>query len=288
MLAILGTGVQARSHARAFSGIRDWDEIRVAGRDRAKARGAGRRDRRNARPRSRRRCAAPTSSRRRRTAAEPVVLLDWVAPGTHVGSVGFAAPGFELDPALVRAATIVVESRDSSFAPSPAGAPELAGIEPESVAELGEIVAGTQARPHEPGRDYAVQVGRRRRAGPRRSGTRAQPRPGSGESDSRSSWRRFTHEHERVQPRPRRRHRLRDRDRRARPRGRLSCATAASTSRSSSGTFRSSRCGGCSSTSRSSRACRRRTASSRFAPAATCPTSRRCSRSSAAAGSSGS
>ncbi|HYA09156.1 MAG TPA: hypothetical protein VEG24_06165, partial [Gaiellaceae bacterium] len=63
----------------------------------------------------------------------------------------FAAPGSELDPELVRAATIVVESRGSSFAPPPAGAPELAGIEPQSVAELGEIVAG--ARPGRTSRD---------------------------------------------------------------------------------------------------------------------------------------
>jgi len=150
VLAILGTGVQARSHARAFSGIRDWDEIRVAGRDRAKAeelaaeigataasfeeavRGAD--------------VVAATTH-----AAEPVVLLDWVSPGTHVGSVGFAAPGFELDPELLRAATIVVESRASAFAPSPAGAPELDGIEPESVAELGEIVAGTRPGRTSPG-----------------------------------------------------------------------------------------------------------------------------------------
>src|SRR5438067_12718559 len=37
VLAILGTGVQARSHARAFARLRDWAEIRVAGRDRTKA-----------------------------------------------------------------------------------------------------------------------------------------------------------------------------------------------------------------------------------------------------------
>ena len=150
VLAIIGTGVQARSHARAFSGLRAWEEIRVAGRDREKAEELA--DEIGARATSFEEAvrgadvvAATTHS------AEPVVLLDWVAPGAHVGSVGFAAPGFELDPALVRAATIVVESRGSSFAPSPAGAPELAGIDPESVAELGEIVAGT--RPGRTSRD---------------------------------------------------------------------------------------------------------------------------------------
>ncbi len=150
VLAIIGTGVQARSHARAFSGLRAWEEIRVAGRDREKAEELA--DEIGARATSFEEAvrgadvvAATTHS------AEPVVLFDWVAPGAHVGSVGFAAPGFELDPALVRAATIVVESRGSSFAPSPAGAPELAGIDPESVAELGEIVAGT--RPGRTSRD---------------------------------------------------------------------------------------------------------------------------------------
>ena len=37
MLAILGTGVQARSHARAVTRVRAFEELRVAGRDRAKA-----------------------------------------------------------------------------------------------------------------------------------------------------------------------------------------------------------------------------------------------------------
>src|SRR5262249_60246613 len=37
VLAILGTGAQARAHVAAFARIRDWDEIRVAGRDPAKA-----------------------------------------------------------------------------------------------------------------------------------------------------------------------------------------------------------------------------------------------------------
>src|SRR5438067_1532862 len=139
VLAIIGTGVQARTHARAFASVREWKEIRVAGRDPAKAevlaaelgatpasfedaiRGAGV-------------VAAATHS------AEPVVRAEWVAPGTHVSSVGYNAPGSELDPQLVRAATIVVESRDSSFAPPPGGAPELVNIDRASVAELGELV----------------------------------------------------------------------------------------------------------------------------------------------------
>ena len=37
VLAILGTGVQAHAAARAYAGVRDWDEIRIAGRHPAKA-----------------------------------------------------------------------------------------------------------------------------------------------------------------------------------------------------------------------------------------------------------
>ena len=150
VLAILGTGVQAHAHARAFAGVRDWTEIRVAGRDRAKAeelaaeigaravsfeeavRGAD--------------VVAATSH-----SAEPLVRLEWVAPGAHVGSVGLNAAGSELDPALVGAATLVVESRPSAFAPPPGGAPELAGVDPVSAAELGEIVLGTRPGRTTPG-----------------------------------------------------------------------------------------------------------------------------------------
>src|SRR2546430_17165069 len=37
VLAILGSGVHARSHARAFAGVREWTEGRIVARDRAKA-----------------------------------------------------------------------------------------------------------------------------------------------------------------------------------------------------------------------------------------------------------
>jgi len=143
ILAIIGTGVQARTHARAFAPVRDWAEIRIAGRDPDKtaalaaelgARATSFEDA----VRGADVVAAATHS------AEPVVHAEWVAPGTHVSSVGYNAPGSELDPELVRAATIVVESRDSSFAPPPGGAPELAGVDPASVAELGELVNGTR------------------------------------------------------------------------------------------------------------------------------------------------
>ncbi len=143
VLAIVGTGVQARSHARALTRVREFDEIRVAGRDEAKA--AALADEVGGRAagsyedaiRGADVVAATTH------AVEPVVRREWLEPGVHVNSVGLNPAGRELDEATVADALLVVESRDSALAPPPAGAPELVGIDPACVhAELGELVAG--------------------------------------------------------------------------------------------------------------------------------------------------
>jgi ornithine cyclodeaminase/alanine dehydrogenase-like protein (mu-crystallin family) len=153
VLAILGAGVQARSHARLFASVRDWAEIRVAARDAAKAEALAAELGATCAPsfeeavRDADVVAATTHS------AEPVVRAEWVRPGTHVSSVGYNAPGSELDPELVRIATIFVEYRGSTFSPPPGGAPELAAVDPASVTELGELVAGTKS-----GRRNAAEI----------------------------------------------------------------------------------------------------------------------------------
>jgi ornithine cyclodeaminase/alanine dehydrogenase-like protein (mu-crystallin family) len=127
VLAILGTGVQSRSAQEMFPRARDFAEVRVAGRGEFEeaVRGADV-------------VHATTAS------PEPVVRFDWLSPGAHVSSVGYGAGGSELDPAIVeRADVVVVEQRDSAFAPLPAGAPELAPRGRDGVVELGEIVSGT-------------------------------------------------------------------------------------------------------------------------------------------------
>jgi ornithine cyclodeaminase/alanine dehydrogenase-like protein (mu-crystallin family) len=144
-LAILGTGAQARAHVAAFSRIRDWDEIRIAGRDASKAEqlaaevGATAAASFEEAVRGADVVAAATHS------PEPVVMREWLSPGAHVSSVGYPGYGSELDPAIVWDATLVVETRDA-LAPPPAGAPELQGLDDSAVhAELGELVAGTRS-----------------------------------------------------------------------------------------------------------------------------------------------
>ena len=127
VLAILGTGVQSRSAQEMFPRARGFAEIRVAGRGEFEdaVRGADV-------------VHATTAS------PEPVVRFEWLSQGTHVGSVGYGAGGSELDPAIVEQADlVVVEQRDSAFAPLPAGAPELQPRGRDRVVELGEVIAGT-------------------------------------------------------------------------------------------------------------------------------------------------
>jgi len=127
VLAILGTGVQSQSAQEMFPRAREFAEVRVAGRGEFEdaVRGAD--------------VVHATTA-----APEPVVRLEWLSPGAHVSSVGYGAGGSELDPAIVEQAdVVVVEQRDSAFAPLPAGAPELDPRGRDGVVELGEVIAGT-------------------------------------------------------------------------------------------------------------------------------------------------
>jgi len=153
IIAILGTGAQARAHVHAFAGVRDWSEIRIAGRDAAKARalaaelGATAAGSFEEAVRGADVVAATTHSR------EPVVWRDWLSPGAHVSSVGANQSGGEVDPAIVADSTLVVETR-AALAPPPAGAVELAGLDDSAVhAELGELVSGAR-----PGRTTPVET----------------------------------------------------------------------------------------------------------------------------------
>jgi alanine dehydrogenase len=156
VLALLGTGVQARSHARALTRVRAFTEIRVAGRDRARAEALAAEIGPPARAagsyeeaiRGADVVAATTH------AIDPIVRREWLSPGVHVNSVGLNPAGREVDEQTVADALLVVESRQSALAPPPAGAPELVGIYAADVhAELGELVAGTR-----PGRGSRDQI----------------------------------------------------------------------------------------------------------------------------------
>jgi alanine dehydrogenase len=153
---LIGTGVQARSHARALPRVRRFVDIRVAGRDQTKAAALAEEIGPPARAvdsyeeaiRGADVVAATTHAK------EPVVRREWLSPGTHVTSVGVNPNGRELDAATVADSLLVVESLASALAPPPAGAPELVGLDPAVVhAELGELVGKRK-----PGRTSPEQI----------------------------------------------------------------------------------------------------------------------------------
>jgi ornithine cyclodeaminase/alanine dehydrogenase-like protein (mu-crystallin family) len=156
VLALIGTGVQARSHARALRRVRQFDEIRIAGRDVAKT------ERLAAELGTPAHAASSYEEAIRGAdvvaatthATEPVVRREWLALGTHVNSVGLNPSGREVDAETVADSVLVVESRASALAAPPAGAPELVDVDPAHVhAELGELVGGTK-----PGRTSPEQI----------------------------------------------------------------------------------------------------------------------------------
>jgi alanine dehydrogenase len=140
VLAVLGAGVQARSHLDTVRRVRDFDEVRVASRTHAQAQALA----------AESGATAVGSFEEAVRGADvvcccthadaPVLGRDWLAPGTHVCSVG-VGDGPELDEATVHAGLLVVES-PAAFQPFPAGTHELSGLDPSMAVELGQILSG--------------------------------------------------------------------------------------------------------------------------------------------------
>jgi ornithine cyclodeaminase/alanine dehydrogenase-like protein (mu-crystallin family) len=136
VLALIGSGVQARSHLEALRLVREFREIRVWSPRRAAAfaeehgvvaaasaeeavRGAD---------------VVVTAT----TSPTPVLCGDWLSPGAHVNAVGAPRPDWrELDDEALRRAKVYVDSREAATKES--GDVIAAG---EVVAEIGEVAAG--------------------------------------------------------------------------------------------------------------------------------------------------
>jgi alanine dehydrogenase len=142
VLAIVGAGVQGRSHLRMLPRVRHFSEIRIASSHFAHTEQLAATD-------SRARAVGTAEEAVRgadvvclcTNAGEPVISLDWLAPGTHVTSVGYRPPGGELDPKVIGQGRLFVETR-MAFEPPPAGCGELAGLDPSVGTELGEVLLG--------------------------------------------------------------------------------------------------------------------------------------------------
>jgi thiomorpholine-carboxylate dehydrogenase len=137
VLAVLGSGVQARAHVEALHHVRDFREIRVWGRTRAHAE-------RFANEVGGKLMSAADAVRgadvivTATAAKEPVLEGAWLKPGAHVNAIGWGGHASrELDDAAM-ANVVIVESREA--AQDQCGDVILSGA--EIYAELGEILAG--------------------------------------------------------------------------------------------------------------------------------------------------
>ncbi|MGH9417963.1 MAG: ornithine cyclodeaminase family protein [Terriglobales bacterium] len=151
ILAVLGTGVQARAHLQALPLVRPFTEIRIAGRSSERATALA-----QSTP-----AATPATSFEAAVrgadvvcccthAPEPILHRPWLSPGAHVNSVGIG--GCELDRETLQSGLLAVESL-TAFSPFPAGAFELQGLDPTLGVELGAVLAH-----HSPGRTSPTQI----------------------------------------------------------------------------------------------------------------------------------
>lgn len=145
-VAILGTGVQGRSHAIAMREVVPEAELRIWSRNphhaealALEAHGVVCADVRETVNGADVVCTCTSSP-------EPILELDWLAPGAHVNAVGSSVPwACELEPRLVAAASLFVDRRESTVNESGdyLRAVEQEGIGPDHIkAELGELLVG--------------------------------------------------------------------------------------------------------------------------------------------------
>ncbi|MEA2510602.1 MAG: hypothetical protein QOJ59_89 [Thermomicrobiales bacterium] len=137
VLAILGSGVQARSHLAALRLVRDFREVRVWSPRRAQAFAEefGVRAAASAEEAVRGADVVVTAT----TSRTPVLRGEWLSPGAHVNAVGAARPDWrELDDEVLRRARVFVDSREAAIKES---GDVIAGGKIDG--ELGEVVTRT-------------------------------------------------------------------------------------------------------------------------------------------------
>jgi len=147
VLAILGSGVQAKSHLAALRHVRSFKEVRVWS------------------PRNAPAFAQRHGVKAAATAADavrgadvvvvaassttPILQGRWLSPGTHVNAIGATRPDWrELDDDLVTTARVFVDSREAALRESG----DVIAARSE-VTEIGTVVAGA-----DPGRRNAEEI----------------------------------------------------------------------------------------------------------------------------------
>jgi ornithine cyclodeaminase/alanine dehydrogenase-like protein (mu-crystallin family) len=142
VLALLGSGVEARAHLEALSHVRKFDEVRVWSRTAAHAE-------RFAAQHGARAMDAESAVRgadvivTATPAREPILEGAWLKPGAHVNAIGAPMPTWrELDDEVMRN-VVVVDSREAVMQESG----DIILSKARIYAEVGEIFAGSTPSP---------------------------------------------------------------------------------------------------------------------------------------------
>ncbi|MEZ5457822.1 MAG: ornithine cyclodeaminase family protein [Steroidobacteraceae bacterium] len=163
VLAVLGTGAQAKWHALAMPAVRAIREIRIWGRSLPRAEALAAQLRRTGGPEVIPMADAETTVRGAdivcTTTSSPTPILQgaWLSPGMHLNLVGSAIPTTaEVDTECVRRARFYVDSRRSAAAEAGElrAAIEAGVVTAEHVVgEIGEVLAGRA-----PGRTISSEI----------------------------------------------------------------------------------------------------------------------------------
>lgn len=137
VLAIMGSGAQARGHYQTMRLVRDFEEVRVWSRNPEHARAFASEIGAVSVP-AREAVEGADVVATTTAAVDPIVKGEWLKPGAHVSAVGWnGTDGRELDDGVMRN-LVLVESRESAMKESGNIILSRAKIH----AELGEILAG--------------------------------------------------------------------------------------------------------------------------------------------------
>lgn len=147
VLAIIGSGVQAKSHLAALRHVRQFKDVRVWSPHNAPA---------FAKQHGVKAAASAADAVRgadvvvvAASSTTPILQGRWLSPGTHVNAIGATRPEWrELDDDVVTTARIFVDSREAALRESG----DVIAAKKE-VTEIGAVVAGV-----EPGRRNAEEI----------------------------------------------------------------------------------------------------------------------------------
>ena len=144
VLALLGSGVQARAHLEALARVRQFEEVRVWSRTPEHARRFAAEHRAVAAQDARSAVKDADVVVTATGAKEPILRGAWLKPGAHVNAVGAALPTWrELDDDAMISSVLIVDSREAALKESGDVILSKASI----YAEVGEIFAGAKPKP---------------------------------------------------------------------------------------------------------------------------------------------